>query len=105
MARMVIVYRTPADVEAFRRRYFETHAPLAKKLPGLRRYEVSRRADRMPRRTSSDAYMIATLHFNDMAALRSALCQRGGAGMWQPIAGNSLPILPVSKCSYSRART
>jgi uncharacterized protein (TIGR02118 family) len=33
MARMVVVYREPEDAEAFRRHYFETHAPLVEKLP------------------------------------------------------------------------
>jgi uncharacterized protein (TIGR02118 family) len=33
MARMVVVYQTPEDVDAFSRHYFETHAPLARKLP------------------------------------------------------------------------
>ncbi len=41
MARMVVIYRTPKDVEAFDRHYFEIHVPLAKKIPGLRKYEVS----------------------------------------------------------------
>jgi uncharacterized protein (TIGR02118 family) len=77
MARMVVVYRTPADVEAFRRHYFETHAPLAKKLPGLRRYEVSD-GPIACRGASSDAYMIATLHFDDMAALQNALASEAG---------------------------
>ena len=33
MARMVVVYRTPADVAAFERHYFTTHVPLTKQLP------------------------------------------------------------------------
>jgi hypothetical protein len=41
MARMVVIYRTPKNVEAFDRHYFEIHVPLAKKIPGLRKYEVS----------------------------------------------------------------
>ena len=77
MARMVVVYRTPADVEAFNRHYFETHAPLAQKLPGLRRYEVSR-GPIACRGASSDAFMIATLHFDDMAALQNALASEEG---------------------------
>jgi uncharacterized protein (TIGR02118 family) len=36
MARMVVIYRTPKNVEAFDRHYFEIHVPLAKKIPGLR---------------------------------------------------------------------
>ena len=39
---MIVVYRTPADPAAFEKHYFETHVPLAKQLPGLRSYEVSR---------------------------------------------------------------
>ena len=35
MARMVVIYKTPKDVAAFVRHYFETHIPLAKKLPGI----------------------------------------------------------------------
>jgi uncharacterized protein (TIGR02118 family) len=30
MARMVVIYRTPKNVGAFDRHYFETHVPLAK---------------------------------------------------------------------------
>jgi hypothetical protein len=43
MAKMLVIYKTPADPEAFDRHYFEIHVPLAKKLPGLRRYDISRR--------------------------------------------------------------
>ena len=41
-ARMVVIYQTPTNVAAFDKHYFDIHVPLAKKLPGLRRYEVSR---------------------------------------------------------------
>src|SRR3977135_2974965 len=41
MARMIVIYRTPKNVEAFDRHYFEIHVPLAKKIPGLRKYAGS----------------------------------------------------------------
>lgn len=41
MARFVVMYDTPSDIEAFERHYREVHIPLAKQLPGLRRYTVS----------------------------------------------------------------
>ena len=41
MAKLVVIYKTPKDKAAFDKYYFETHVPLAKKIPGLRRYEVS----------------------------------------------------------------
>jgi uncharacterized protein (TIGR02118 family) len=70
-ARMVVVYKTPPDPAAFEKHYCETHIPLAKKLPGLRSYEVSR-GKIAALAGAQDAYLIGTLHFDDMAALKSA---------------------------------
>ena len=42
MVRFLVLYDTPADPEAFDRHYRDVHIPLAKQLPGLRRYTVSR---------------------------------------------------------------
>ncbi|WP_433462211.1 EthD family reductase [Spirillospora sp. CA-128828] len=41
MARFVVIYDTPSDVEAFERHYDDVHIPLAKQYPGLRRYTRS----------------------------------------------------------------
>ena len=41
-ARFLALYETPADPEAFDRHYREIHIPLGRRLPGLRRYTVSR---------------------------------------------------------------
>ena len=43
-AELVVMYKTPKDTAAFGKHYFETHVPLAR-LPGLRKYQVSRGAD------------------------------------------------------------
>ena len=72
MARLVVMYKTPKDIGAFDAYYFETHAPLAKKIPGLRKYEVSRGAVVTPS-GASPFHLVAILHFDDMAALKQAL--------------------------------
>jgi uncharacterized protein (TIGR02118 family) len=77
MARMVVIYRTPKDVEAFDRHYFGIHVPLAKKLPGLRRYEISSGAIATPA-GSSDVFRIGTLYFDDLAALKEAFASPEG---------------------------
>jgi uncharacterized protein (TIGR02118 family) len=41
MVRVLVFFRTPPDPGAFERHYFETHAGLAKKIPGLRGPRVS----------------------------------------------------------------
>jgi uncharacterized protein (TIGR02118 family) len=42
MAKLIAMYKTPADKAAFDRYYHATHVPIAKKVPGLRSYEISR---------------------------------------------------------------
>jgi len=74
---MVVVYGRPEDPEAFRRRYFEIHVPLAKQLPGLRAYDVSIGDIGSPV-GESGAFMIATLQFDDMAALQAAFASEAG---------------------------
>jgi len=77
MARMVVIYRTPKDPAGFRKHYFEVHVPMARQLPGLRRYEVSdgtivEIAGRF------DPYMIATLQFDSLDAIKSAFATEVG---------------------------
>ena len=48
MALLVVMYKAPHDAAAFDKHYFEKHIPLAKKIPGLRKYEVSRGAVATP---------------------------------------------------------
>jgi uncharacterized protein (TIGR02118 family) len=72
MAKLFVMYKTPEDAAGFDRRYFESHVPLAKKLPGLRKYEVSRGPVMTPFGPSG-IHLVATLHFDDMAALQAAM--------------------------------
>jgi uncharacterized protein (TIGR02118 family) len=77
MARMVVIYRTPKNVEAFDRHYFDIHVPLAKKLPGLRKYELSRGPVTVLA-GSPDVYLIGTVHFDDLDAMKEAFASSEG---------------------------
>jgi uncharacterized protein (TIGR02118 family) len=77
MARIVVLYRTPKDPAAFDRYYFETHVPIAKKIPGLRKYEVSRGPIGTPA-GASGLHLVATLHFDDMKAVQNAFASPQG---------------------------
>jgi len=77
MARMVVIYRTPKDPEAFDAHYRDVHIPMAKRLPGLRRYEVSRRPIVTPA-ADPEPYLIAMLHFDDLEAIRRAFATPEG---------------------------
>ena len=77
MAKMMIIYRTPADPDVFDRHYFSVHVPLAKRLPGLRRYDISRGPITILS-PGDTPYMIATLHFDDIATIRDAFASEVG---------------------------
>lgn len=77
MARMVVIYKQPRDPQAFDKHYFEIHIPLAKRLPGLLRYEVSR-GPIVTMMGAPGTYLVGTLHFADMNAMRRAFASPEG---------------------------
>lgn len=74
--KVIAVYRQPKDAASFDRYYAETHTPLAKRLPGLRRLEVTKMTGSAAGK--SDVYQIAELYFDDAAAREKALGSREG---------------------------
>jgi uncharacterized protein (TIGR02118 family) len=76
MARMIVIYKKPQDPAAFDKHYFEVHVPLAKKLPGIRKYEVSRGP--IMALAGGDAYMVAMLTFDSLEAIKSAFASETG---------------------------
>ncbi|MDE1179136.1 EthD family reductase [Paraburkholderia sp.] len=77
MAKLVVLYKNPSDPNAFDDHYFTTHVQLAKKLPGLERYEVSAGPIK-PVGGQSEYYLIATLHFASTDAIAQALNSPAG---------------------------
>jgi uncharacterized protein (TIGR02118 family) len=77
MARMIAIYKTPKDRAAFDQHYFEVHIPLAKKLPGLIKYDVGTSPIISPT-GHTDVYCIGTLHFDSMDAIRLAFASPEG---------------------------
>ena len=71
MASLIVLYKKPTDPAAFDKYYFEKHIPIAKKIPGLRRYEVTKGPIMTPGGPSS-LHLIATLVFDDLAAIQAA---------------------------------
>ncbi|HWE47391.1 MAG TPA: EthD family reductase [Caulobacteraceae bacterium] len=77
MAQLMVIYSTPADAAAFDKHYADVHTPLAKKIPGLRRFETSAGAIGTPSGPSA-YHLIAILHFDDVAAIQAAFATPEG---------------------------
>jgi len=79
MAKMVVLYKTPADKDAFDKHYTETHIPLAKTIPGLQSYEISAGRVSSPG-GNPGIHLVAMLGFESFAALQTGLkSQEAGA--------------------------
>ncbi len=76
MVKLVALYKKPADVGAFEKHYTEIHAPLAVKMPGLRRMEVCR----FTGSPGGEArfYMMAEMYFDSHEAMKAALSSPEG---------------------------
>jgi uncharacterized protein (TIGR02118 family) len=77
MAKLLAMYKTPADVAAFDRYYYSTHVPIAKAVPGLKGYEVSRGPIVTPDGLAP-YHLIATLTFDSVASIQAALASAEG---------------------------
>lgn len=72
MAKVVVLYKKPKSAEAFDKHYADIHIPLAKKIPGLKSYDISKGPVRTPA-GESDLHLVATLSFDSIDALRAGM--------------------------------
>jgi uncharacterized protein (TIGR02118 family) len=72
-ATLLALYKKPSDPAAFDAYYRDRHAPLAKTLPGLQSYTVSRGLGE-----NAPYYLVATLSFASLDAINAALSSPQG---------------------------
>jgi uncharacterized protein (TIGR02118 family) len=70
MAQLVVMYKTPNNAAAFDSYYREKHIPMAKRIPGLRKYEISEGPVATPG-GPSDYHLVAVLTFDNLAAIQA----------------------------------
>jgi uncharacterized protein (TIGR02118 family) len=77
MVKLMVLYGKPEDPSAFDAYYAATHAPLAEKIPNLRRFEHGKA---LGSADGSEApyYYIAELSFDDPDALQAAMSSPEG---------------------------
>lgn len=77
MAKLMVLYGKPKDAAAFDAYYFGKHVPIAKRLPGLKRFEVSAGAINMPQ-GGPPYHLVAQLEFDSLQALGAAMASPEG---------------------------
>ena len=78
MAKLYAMYKHPVDPAAFDRYYDGVHVPLAKTVPGLMSYEVTRGPVAGADGSRGPYHLIAALGFSSKAAIGAALSSKEG---------------------------
>ncbi len=77
MALLLVVYKTPKNTASFDAYYASTHAPLAKKIPGLRSYKISNGPVGLPMEPGG-VHLVALLEFDSVEAIQKGLASSEG---------------------------
>ena len=77
MAKIVVLYKKPKSAEEFDKYYASVHIPLAKKIPGLKKYDISAGPVSTPA-GPSEIHLIATLTFDSLAAIGAGMASAEG---------------------------
>ncbi|MFN0137225.1 MAG: EthD family reductase [Phycisphaerae bacterium] len=85
MFKLIALYSKAEDVVAFEKHYREVHAPLAMKMPGLKKCELNW----VKGSPGGEAryHLIAELYFEDKAALKAAMSSPEGMAAAKDLMG------------------
>jgi uncharacterized protein (TIGR02118 family) len=96
MFTVVVLYGQPNDPAAFDSYYQQTHTPLAQKIPGLKRFEVTKVVG-TPDSSPAPYYLVATLSFDSpeeaQAAMQSSEGQAAGQDLGNFATGGATFLL------------
>ena len=76
-AQILVMYKPPKDQAKFDDYYDRVHTPLAKKIPGLKSFQVGR-SPVTPTGDPSPYYLIAELNYDSMADLQAGMASAEG---------------------------
>ena len=76
MVKFIALYKKPADTAAFDKRYFDEHLPIAAKIPGIKKIEISRVVGSPM--GDSEYYLMAEIYFENMDAMKAGMSSPEG---------------------------
>jgi uncharacterized protein (TIGR02118 family) len=77
MVKLTVLYGHPKDPAHFERYYLETHTPVALRVKGVRRFEISKITGTLDG-TPPPYYRLADLYFDDVAHMQEVLASPEG---------------------------
>ncbi len=93
MTKLIAMYRKPADPAAFDSHYRDTHTPLVRKYPGLRKLEITRITGAPIGETKF--YLMAEMYFDNKSAMDTALVSAEGKAVARDLMSFAADIVTV----------
>ncbi len=69
-AKILVLFGKPTDPQLFDKQYWEEHVPMAKKMPGLKKFTVHKIVP--PPGRDPPYYLVVEMEFDNMDALKNA---------------------------------
>ena len=91
MVKLIALYRTPADKEAFDQKYFNEHIPLVEKMPGLLKTEIAK----LKGLGDSKYYLQAEMYFTDMDSFNTAMDSPEGKASAKQLMGFAKEVVEM----------
>lgn len=71
MAKMIIIYEQPKDIEGFEKHYFDVHVPLGRKMPYIKKESIHRIIH--SQNTNLKLYLMIELEYESVDTLHQSL--------------------------------
>ncbi|WP_405103695.1 EthD family reductase [Oceanobacillus sp. FSL H7-0719] len=72
MIKMIALYKQPEDKEKFDEHYYNVHSPITKKIPGLKKMEVTKIVG-TPMGKESEYYLLCEMYYESQEAFKEAM--------------------------------
>lgn len=86
MAKLIALYKHPENKEEFDEHYFNVHAPITAKIPGLREMKVTKMTG-SPMGGESAYYLMCEMIYDDLESLQAGLRSDEGKASGKDLMG------------------
>jgi uncharacterized protein (TIGR02118 family) len=93
MVKLIALYKKPEDKQSFDDHYFNVHTPLAQKMPGLERIEVTKIYGSPM--GESKYHLLAELYFKDQETLNASMSSPEGKAAAKDLMGFAGPLVTM----------
>ncbi|MGQ7889811.1 EthD family reductase [Paenibacillus sp. WC2504] len=76
MAKMIVLYEQPKNLEAFEKYYFDVHIPLVQQIPGIQSVSIHRVKQSLY--TNRELYLVVEIVFDHLEALNQGMATAEG---------------------------